>query len=673
MPRKSTRNLNHRIEKDKVYDSTSITELSRLNEISSHTAAAAMLQDISGTNDDSGSRRSRRTSSMNIEAAMTSFLQGKDYDNSIVKDLDEDFVPDQDVDISDSYDNINVSLKNNDNTDTSILPVRSKKVKPISAISAQKTGKRGNTNVNTNDVSDGTAPTKKKKPARIIRAMKDLSSAQDKLVRIYGNNREKLLGLAKLKEAFETHVFDFPEELLKSTSKYYVEPQNILQGIDFRLLGLKSLKYRTLALSEFNSKFPLVSEDPKHILVSGSELSLYNGQKAEFPIMPCGTRTGFIYNVGGLITDIAWLKTHEADGQILAVAYSNIESADDMRLRMIGSESHTSTIDIFELDTDTLSFTKIQTIVHNYGEVWDLKWHEGFHSENSIGLLGFVCQQGSVNFIEIQRTLEPEIRMIEESSLEVKLSSSQISCFDFISSSTIICGFYNGYVGEFQLGEEVPNFYNKLHETYVLSIVVAYSPYEETVVCSASVDGTTYLYNTISIKTTKCTLSRNRGTNISPMAYAPLLYSIVHTDGVSCLRAFTPRAIFATHQISQHKNNIGCIATSRLHPYLLSGSADGSVVLNNLVRRILQGIKGNTEIYKSVRLWKWDYNVSSNIFRLDPNYEVNKFAMNEISNTRIDPTPVNIQSIKWNENNNGGKFYAFANAAGLLVVEKLGD
>ncbi|CDH08886.1 uncharacterized protein ZBAI_00669 [Zygosaccharomyces bailii ISA1307] len=42
---------------------------------------------------------------------------------------------------------------------------------------------------------------------RVIRALKDLSSARDKLERIYGLNEEKLLRLAKVKEGFESSSF----------------------------------------------------------------------------------------------------------------------------------------------------------------------------------------------------------------------------------------------------------------------------------------------------------------------------------------------------------------------------------------------------------------------------------------------------------------------------------
>ncbi|AET40263.1 transcription factor TFIIIC subunit TFC6 Ecym_5522 [Eremothecium cymbalariae DBVPG len=527
-----------------------------------------------------------------------------------------------------------------------------------------------------NEGTDGAdhrrANNKRKAGTRVIRAMKDLSSARDKLERIYGTNRQKLLGLAKLKEGFETHVFDFPEEYLRSSSRYFVETMNILETAKFSELNPKPQESEILTQLELDQLFPVSNELPKNILISGANFSLYRDQKSEFPILPCGKRTGFVYNVGGLITDMAWLRSDDSVYQYLAVAVSNVDTANDMRLRMTGINKHFSIIEIYRLNTDSLEFVKIQTVVHEFGEIWDLKWHDAF-SQTAKGLLGFVCQLGSIKFVEITFTEDYEIRLITEVCLEVQMQSSQITCFDFRSSSTVICGFYNGYVGEFVIGSAIPNFYKKIHETYVLSVVSAYSPYEENAIFSTSVDGTSYLYSPKDIQTTKCALPRNRGTNISPVVYVPQLYSIVHTDGVSCLKAFTPRAVFGTHQICQHKNNIGCIGSSRLHPYVLSGSADGSIILNNLVRRILQGIKGNTDVYKFIRLWKWDYSVTSNIYRLDPNFEVSNFAMNEVSNTRIDPTPINIQSIKWNESMNTGKFYAFANAAGLLVVERLGE
>ncbi|AAS52930.2 AER249Cp [Eremothecium gossypii ATCC 10895] len=512
----------------------------------------------------------------------------------------------------------------------------------------------------------------RRKGARVIRAMKDLSAAQDKLERIYGRNRKKLLGLAKWKEGFETNVFNFPDSLLQPESKYYVPALDIFEDLDISGCNYKPVKHSLLSMEEFLDRFPIDVSTPKDVTIANAEFTLYRDHKAEFPVMEWEKRIGFIYNVGGLITDMAWLRNHRSHTQYLAVGVSSIKNADDMRLKISGIEKHVAIIEIYALNPSDMSFVKYQTIVHEFGETWDLKWNEGYHSDESVGLLGFVCQAGGVRFIEVQKCEQYEIRALSEAHIDVSMENAQISCFDFLSSDTIICGFYNGYVGRFQLGDSIPELYAKVHDTYVLAIVTAYSPYEETTICSTAVDGTSFLFNTKSIKTTKCALPRNRGTNISPLAYVPQLYSIVHTDGINSLRAFTPRAVFGTHQLCQHKNNIGCIGTSRLHPYVLSGAADGTIILNNVVRRMLQGIKGNTETYKYIRLWKWDYNVTTNYYRLDPTYEVSKSAVNENSNTRIDPTPVNIQAVKWNETRNCGKFYAFANAAGLLVIEKLG-
>ncbi|CAI4379387.1 CMF_collapsed_G0013370.mRNA.1.CDS.1 [Saccharomyces cerevisiae] len=60
---------------------------------------------------------------------------------------------------------------------------------------------------------------------RPIRLLKDLSSARDKIERIYGLNKEKLLLLAKVKEGFETRtLFDLihSENLIQPDSPYFV-------------------------------------------------------------------------------------------------------------------------------------------------------------------------------------------------------------------------------------------------------------------------------------------------------------------------------------------------------------------------------------------------------------------------------------------------------------------
>lgn len=84
--------------------------------------------------------------------------------------------------------------------------------------------------------------------------------------------------------------------------------------------------------------------------------------------------------------------------------------------------------------------------------------------------------------------------MCEKPSLTLSLADSLITTFDFLSPTTVVCGFKNGFVAEFDLTDpEVPSFYDQVHDSYILSVSTAYSDFEDTVVSTVAVDGYFYI------------------------------------------------------------------------------------------------------------------------------------------------------------------------------------
>ncbi|GCE98877.1 hypothetical protein ZYGM_001522 [Zygosaccharomyces mellis] len=512
---------------------------------------------------------------------------------------------------------------------------------------------------------------------KVIRALKDLSSARDKIERIYGLNENKLLRLAKVKEGFEPYLFCFPSEVIQPDSPYYVDcrPPCSLDNVYDRIIpSTSSLKFQDIDTKEFGQIF-MKNKKERRIIINESETALQSEQSMEFPVLPYGKRHGFVYNTGGFITDMVWLSQERSEDQYLAVALSQyFERPSDPRLRMFESESHTACIEIFKLNTNTLKFTKLQTIAHPFGEIWNLRWHEGCEKQGILGVLAFVCQNGSFKLTEVTVPNEEShvIRLLDEASISVSIPNTSITCYDFLSPTSIICGFKNGFVAEFDLTDpEYPSYYHKIHDSYVLAVCVASSELERPTVGTLSVDGYFYIFDPKDIFTSKLGVTRFRGTNIIPIAYLPQLYAFVHTDGTNSLKTVIPRAAFGMHTISLQETTIVSIGASRLHPLVLNGSSDGNIAIDNVSRRVLTGIKNSSIAHCSLRLWKWEYNKEEDKYRLNHNYEIYKPSINEISGVKIDAHGVNISCIKWNESSSAGQFYAFANSAGLLTIEKI--
>lgn len=523
------------------------------------------------------------------------------------------------------------------------------------------------------------------KKGRIIRALKDLSSARDKVERLYGLNREKLLRLAKIKEGYETSLFNFPSENIEESSKYFVKVTPPCATENIAQLFNESKNYQHTVYNQMTSEegaqIFTTRQEELSLEIADANYNLMSGNIAPFPTLPVEPRFGFVYNVGGLVTDIAWLNKNEtADEdvyQYLAISVSQyFDQPLNKYLEMFNPETHISAVMIFRLNIQTLEFQKLQTILHPFGETWNLKWHEGFQDTNKLGLLGFVCQTGAVKFIEVDNvdniTSNDIIYYCETTSISISLPNTMITCFDFLSPTTIVCGFKNGYVAEFDLTDpEMPSYYRKIHDSYIINIVVAYSDFEDTVVSTVSVDGYFNLFDPKSISTTQTVISRFRGSNTLPVAYIPHLYALIYSDGANAVKAVPPRAAFAVHPVSLIDTTVSSVATSRMHPLALTGTADGAVLIENPVRRFLTTIKNTSGTHRSLKLWKWDYSEKQNKYRLDFNYQKYEINVNDVSKIHVDPQGINISAIKWIESSSAGKFYAFANSAGILTIERL--
>ncbi|CDO95062.1 unnamed protein product [Kluyveromyces dobzhanskii CBS 2104] len=500
---------------------------------------------------------------------------------------------------------------------------------------------------------------------KIVRVSKHLTSVKDKLVRIYGENKDKLLGLAVQKEKFETAVFDFDESQL---TKFELPFESIASCIE-----LANFSTVSISQNELNEIVPLDKEEIKFDIGS-NHFSALTDETVDLPVFNFGVRQGLVFNTGGFISDMAWTKIPDSDTQYLAVSVSNDRDAADPDLRLSGKPvPHPAVIKIYEMNTATGKAVLFYQLAHDCGVSWDLKWHPGFIGDSiHIGLLAGVFQDGTIKFLSVKKAFSGQIHHLQSPAFSIDGLESDITSFDFRSSNEIVCGFQNGYYGEFSLSDNKYYTYKQIFESYVISTVVLRSNFENTLVCMSSIDGNCCLFDPKDIRLTKCFATRTRGSNTLPLIYVPQLYTVVRTDSLSSIKAFTPRAIFVDHNICQHDNTVVSIGSSSLHPMLLSGSSDGAVVLNNLVRRMLQGLKNNTDIYRYIRLWKWDYNESSGHYRLNPQYKVFKFSNTETSNVKLDYPGINIQSVKWIEDSKCGKYYSFANAAGFVVIEKLG-
>ncbi|OXB45379.1 hypothetical protein B1J92_A02695g [Nakaseomyces glabratus] len=527
---------------------------------------------------------------------------------------------------------------------------------------------------------------------RIIRTLKDLSSARDKIERIYGLDRAKLLKLAMVKECFENDLFNVRQETIEPTSPFWFESKHSSElpnaGRDLQddiahiwaSMDAHPAQFGAVSEKEYNALFKVRAE-PIDCQIGETGISLSAGQKAELPVLPTYQRYGLVYNAGAFVTDMAWHTTKRGDEQVqyLVLALSQYgQEPDDKHLRMFGKEEHIACLQVFRFDPHTLSLEKIHDILHPYGEVWDLKWHEALdQTEDTIGALFFACQEGTVRSLNIPTTASEEPVLCQATNIALGVKGNCVTTFDFVSVSRVICGFQNGYVAEFDLCDtqalQRPSYYLQVCSTYISTIVTAHSEFEASTIGAVSLDGYFYIFDPASIHTSKVKTSRYRGGNQFPIVYMPKLYSFFCTDGANIVRAVPPRASFAQHSMGSMPTTVTALSASTLHPMLLSGLSSGGLYITNAVRRLLTGVKNVASVGRTLRLWKWDYNPSADQYRLDPNYEVEKAGGGEISTIELDAPQVAITATKWNESTECGRFYSFSISAGIVTIERIGE
>lgn len=364
----------------------------------------------------------------------------------------------------------------------------------------------------------------------------------------------------------------------------------------------------------------------------------------------------------------------------MAVAVSDIsDSSIAPEFSLLGGKAHTSGFLFYKLAEESGELRLIKAIVHNWGNSWDPKWKIG----EGVAALSAVFSDGKVRLLRFNSGDLAEDLMTDDDeknkylladspSEEYSLPDTLISTFDWIEDR-IIVGTAEGSIAEFSRFERIPNYVYPLHTGYIFSIRVGESKFDETMVYTSCADGSSALFSTKDIRTTKNVTPKSKSIS-KTVAYSPQLYSFLQLEGQYSATLKPVRALFFVTPLVRHDGSTESIATSNLHPMLLSGGADGKIKITNLARRLLNGQKQALPSHKILTLRELQYGEKEGFYRIIAPLDVETLSANENSSVvNIYPPGVSINSIKWNENIKGGKWYAASSTSGLLILEKLPD
>lgn len=502
-----------------------------------------------------------------------------------------------------------------------------------------------------------TAPAK---PKQFIKTVKYFNSLRDKIYRIFGSNQRRLSELIKLRDDWETSMFTVPDELLSGQDEQHVAETDVDIGGQFDVID--EIQFKN-SFNNLNSIKFQIDDEPQQVLKpDGSTKS----------------DRALIINAGALTTGIVWAPHQSSPSkQYLIVSVSNEDSVISTDLQFLtkqdvtGDTNNRNALLVYEVDTVSRSASKVKTILHDFGTIICLKTAPIRHGADSI-IISTLSNDGVIRIIDITLNSQPFIHL--HSTYEFKINE-KITSFDWFDGNRIIFGTILGNIGEFVFAndtERCPSFLYPISNNSVIQIISGENKsYGETIFFATISDGFSILFSISDIEFSKNKTQRNK-TLTKTSIFSKQLNAFLMTEGSYPVKMLSARAMFVNQPVVKHEGSVESLASSTLHPMLLSGGADGEIKINNLSRRILNAQKPSLSSHKICKLWKLDYNEGSKYYRLDSNIGLSNLNVNEnLTSTRIFPNEISINSINWNPNKAVGNYYAASSTFGVIIVEKL--
>ncbi|KAL5050087.1 hypothetical protein BDW71DRAFT_174724 [Aspergillus fruticulosus] len=215
----------------------------------------------------------------------------------------------------------------------------------------------------------------------------------------------------------------------------------------------------------------------------------------------------------------------------------------------------------------------------------------------NLGLLAGIWGDGYVRVIDVKLkndATKTEFYRIDNPIFETRPPSTVCTCVAWMSSSDIVVGCANGFVGVWSIAppsnepqtDTLPYFYHPIHTTYVLNVSPGY-PTHAHLVATTSMDGNTRLTSIVDHEKDMVETTRMR-VGSPHLTYSPWLHSFVSSDENDFVRLLTLRRFFTTLAVARMPSTVSALATcSPWHPSALVGCTGGTVISTNPLRRLL--------------------------------------------------------------------------------------
>jgi transcription factor C subunit 6 len=398
-------------------------------------------------------------------------------------------------------------------------------------------------------------------------------------------------------------------------------------------------KSRALTKLEAEPYLALAGASSLHLLLGTVQKpKLYSLQRGGFvstadPFEKKEKRSGWIFNLGSKVQDAQWAPVEDGSIQYLAVAVEQKPSkAPHNRLEtpqapaFSPSPRFAASIQLWAFESlpdgslDPAKSPRLEFVIcADWGAPKELRWcpiamSESAESEDGttvrLGLLAVRWSDGGIRVLDISyskqqpNSIETQYVLYTRAAFQVHIPHTVSTCIYWLSGTSIAAGTAGGSLAiwtltrpdafprtpvsspsEDQQRSPIPWFYKHVADTLIISVSSGY-PSRPSFVSLTSADGFAKLIDIRSPDADTANTARARIFSLK-QAWHEHTQSFLMPDEVYSLRNNTIRRYYSNIHNMRSEAQIVCVATSPVHPCVLIGSADGKVLANNPIARVL--------------------------------------------------------------------------------------
>ncbi|ROT41266.1 hypothetical protein SODALDRAFT_291873 [Sodiomyces alkalinus F11] len=328
-----------------------------------------------------------------------------------------------------------------------------------------------------------------------------------------------------------------------------------------------------------------------------------------------GQPAGWMFDVGGIVTFMAWAPRAKSITQILALAAiphtdQDVDAREAAAHTPSNEEQKRGIVQLWEFqgfqgDNGVMYPSKepprlVQTLCFDWGRVKKVEWCPvPSVVDHHLGVLAVLSGDGQVHVLSVEEPGEDELSAYEKIDkplvslgYEDEKTSVEVTCFSWAGINRIVTGHSDGSVALWSLAPRCCLARQPVHSTHVINIASAY-PSHPHVVASAAVSGFMTLLDLLDPGS-----ESSCQTNPSTVTQSNLLQWSDHLQGFFSLTASTSplnttvsfvhsRTFAATmRKVMDGDAAPTALAVGCHHPFLLVALLDGSVWACNPMNRI---------------------------------------------------------------------------------------